>query len=72
MRRNLTTLRAKQGSTQNGAPRSLIDDCLYRQRRAIKNSKEGTHCDSEYAGLNWATRPKDQAISLRGFFTPPG
>lgn len=73
MRRNLTTLRAKQGHSQNGAPRSLIDDCFYRQIRAIRHGGlEGTHCDSEYAGWNWATRPKDQAISLRRFPAAPG
>jgi len=68
MRRNLTTLRAKQGHSQNGAPRSLIDDCLYRQINAIHHGGlKGMHCDSEYGGWNWATRPRDQAISLRMF-----
>ena len=70
MRRKLTTLRAKQGHSQNGAPRSLIDDCFYRQIAAIHlGGLEATHCDSEYSGWNQATRPRDQAISLRRF--PP-
>lgn len=63
MRRKLKTLRAKQGHSENGAPRQLIDEATYRERRRIGQR----HYDSEYAGWSWATRPRDQAISLRGY-----
>lgn len=63
MRRKLTTLRAKQGHTQNGADRTLIDLALYYQFRAFP---AGTHrYDTEYSGWSTAARPRDQAISLR-------
>jgi len=75
MRRKLKNLKNKQGHSANGAPRSLIDDVLYRQINAIQfavahhgPTPPSAHCDSEYGALNWATRPRDQAISLRFFF----
>jgi len=73
MRRKLKNLKNKQGHSANGAPRSLIDDVLYRQINAIQfaianHTHTDAHCDSEYGALNWATRPRDQAISLRFFF----
>lgn len=66
MRRKLTTLRAKQGATQNGASRQQIDEALYREHGAAVNT--GRHDDSEYSGWSWATRPRDQAISIRKHF----
>jgi hypothetical protein len=69
MRRKLKTLRAKQGHTQNGADRALIDDAMYREK-AAHNAASGTHYDSEYAGWSWASRPQDQAITLRRPFSP--
>jgi hypothetical protein len=66
MRRRLTTLRAKQGHTQNGADRTLIDIALYREHAAHNTGGSINHSyDSEYGGFSWATRPRDQAISLR-------
>lgn len=66
MRRKLTTLRAKQGATQNGASRQQIDEALYREHGAAVNT--GRRDDSEYSGWSWATRPRDQAISIRKHF----
>jgi len=68
MRRKLTTLRAKQGHTQNGAPRTLIDIALYHSMRPAQQPLilPPKQYDSEYSGRSWATRPRDQAISLRG------
>lgn len=63
MRRKLKNLKHKSGHSENGAPRQLIDEATYRERRRVG---EG-HYDSEYSGWSWATRPRDQAISLRGF-----
>ena len=72
MRRKLTTLRAKQGGAQNGNgngnPRQLIDEALYLEHMAAVAPPLPAHqrrYDSEYAGWSWATRPRDQAISLR-------
>ncbi len=74
MRRKLTTLKAKQGHSQNGAPRSLIDAARLRERQnnahvfANAGGDPGDpspHYDSEYSGWSNASRPRDQAISLR-------
>lgn len=59
MRRKLKNLKNKSGHTENGAPRQMIDEALYLERRSA------SRFDSEYAGWSWATRPRDQAISLR-------
>lgn len=63
MRRKLKNLKNKQGHSENGAPRALIDLALYRERR--RGWMASTMFDSEYGGFSWATRPTDQAISLR-------
>lgn len=59
MRRKLKNLKNKGGHSENGAPRQLIDEAALRERRS------GARYDSEYGGWSWATRPRDQAISLR-------
>lgn len=59
MRRKLKNLKNKSGHSENGAPRQLIDEATYRESMAQKRY------DSEYSGLSHATRPRDQAISLR-------
>ena len=59
MRRKLKNLKNKSGHTENGAPRQMIDEALYRERQS------GRTFDSDYAGWSWATRPRDQAIFLR-------
>jgi hypothetical protein len=71
MRRKLKTLRAKQGHSQNGAPRQLLDEALYREKQNNANVVFNTggasspHFDSEYSGWSHASRPRDQAVSLR-------
>lgn len=66
MRRKLTTLRAKQGHSHNGAPRTLIELAVYREHRAHVSHEAGAQVyDSEYSGWSNAARPRDQAISLR-------
>jgi hypothetical protein len=60
MRRKLKNLKNKGGHSENGAPRQLIDEAAYRERR-----HGAPHFDSEYGGWSWASRPRDQAISLR-------
>jgi hypothetical protein len=63
VRRKLKNLKNKGGHSENGAPRQLLDETVYRNRLAGANSR----FDSEYGGWGWATRPRDQAISLRRF-----
>ena len=69
MRRKLRNLKNKSGHSENGAPRSLLDEALYRERRANLSTTPNRK-DSEYSGWSHATRPKDQAISLRSSGTP--
>lgn len=58
MRRKLTTLKAKLGNPLT-APRSLLDDALYREHRAMKQWDVG------FSSYRNATRPRDLAITLR-------
>lgn len=67
MRRKLKTLKAKSGHSQNGAPRQLIDEATYRERAAAQVANAQDRYDSEYSGWSHASRPRDQAISLRSF-----
>jgi len=62
MRKRLKNLKNKSGHTENGAPRALIDLATYRSR--------GENFDSEYSGWSWASRPRDQAITIRQPFSP--
>ncbi len=59
MRKRLKNLKNKSGHSENGSPRSLIDEAQYRERQS------GRTFDSQYAGWSWASRPRDSAISLR-------
>jgi hypothetical protein len=63
MRKRLKNLKNKSGHSENGAPRQLIDEAVYRSRHASRKF------DSEYSGWSWASRPRDQAISLRRPYT---
>lgn len=60
MRRKLKNLKNKNGHSE-AAPRQLVDEATYRERRRASRGR----FDSEYGGWSWATRPRDQAISLR-------
>jgi hypothetical protein len=66
MRRKLKNLKHKSGHSENGAPRQMIDEMVYREHGAAVNT--GEHYDSEYAGWSWASRPRDQAITIRKHF----
>ena len=74
MRRRLTTLKAKSGHSQNGAPRQLIDEAQYREIQNMRNVFFNAGEDpgdpaplfsSQYSGWSHASRPRDQAISIR-------
>jgi hypothetical protein len=66
MRRKLKNLKNKQGHSENGAPRQMIDEMVYREHGAAVNT--GRRDDSEYSGWSHATRPRDQAITIRKHF----
>ena len=70
MRRKLKNLKNKSGASENGAPCSLLDEATYRERRAVAAGHR--HQDSNYAGWSHATRPRDQAVSIRRAFGPTG
>jgi hypothetical protein len=66
MRRKLKNLKNKSGHSENGAPKQLIDEALYRERAAASNGDVLAHrYDPAYAGWSHATRPRDSAITLR-------
>jgi hypothetical protein len=69
MRKRLKNLKNKSGHSENGAPRQMIDEAHYRERRQANLGTNPPRFDSEYGGWSWASRPRDQAISLRGGFT---
>ncbi len=64
MRRKLKNLKNKNGHSENGAPRQLIDEAVYREKAAIVVVAD-TRYDSRYSGWSNASRPKDSAISIR-------
>lgn len=70
MRKKLKNLKNKSGHSENGAPRQLIDESVYRESMARAAGNTGGY-DSEYSGLTNPSRPRDQAISLRSLNTPP-
>jgi hypothetical protein len=70
MRRKLKNLKNKNGHSENGAPRQLIDEAQYREHRNNINvfantTTDSPHYDSRYSGWSHARRPRDSAISIR-------
>lgn len=72
MRRKLKNLKNKGGHSENGAPRQLLDEAAYRESMNNANvyfngapGPDSPHYDSGYSGWSHASRPRDQAISLR-------
>jgi hypothetical protein len=70
MRRKLKNLKNKSGHSENGAPRQLIDESVYRENMSMNHFHAGTDpnptpFDTENSGWTNASRPRDQAISLR-------
>ena len=64
MRRKLKNLKNKNGHSENGAPRQMIDEAVYRERRTV-TIFSNPRFDSMYSGWSHASRPRDQAISMR-------
>jgi hypothetical protein len=70
MRRKLKNFKNKNGHSENGAPRTLIDLAVYREHRNninthINNFTLSPHWDPQYSGWSNATRPRDHNIFLR-------
>lgn len=70
MRRKLTTLLAKGGHSQNGSPRQLVDEAVYREHLNFLNAQSyptgvASLWDPTFSGWSNASRPRDTAISLR-------
>ena len=66
MRRKLKTLKCKGGHSDNGSPRQLIDETVYREHWNFINATIGSpHWDPQYSGWSNASRPRDHAIFLR-------
>jgi hypothetical protein len=76
MRRKLKNLKNKSGHSENGAPRQLIDEALYRERRAAHGTYQGLEVqavryDPAYSGWSNPSRPRDYAITLRSINPTP-
>lgn len=71
MRRKLKNLKNKNGHSENGAPRQLIDEAIYREHRNNANvvlntgGSDSPHFDSQHSGWSNGARPRDQNVSLR-------
>lgn len=76
MRKRLKNLKNKSGHSENGSPRSLIDEAVYRShannRTAHVNDGSSPHWDPQYSGWSNAGRPRDYAIFLRSVVGPTG
>lgn len=71
MRRKLKNLKHKSGHSENGAPRQLLDEAVYREHLAAITVGVQHRYDSEYSGWSHANRPRDQAITLRSINNQP-
>jgi hypothetical protein len=72
MRRKLKNLKNKSGHSENGAPRQLLDEAVYREHAAARaGGGAQPRYDSEYSGWSNPSRPRDQAVSLRSINQPP-
>jgi len=65
MRRKLKNLKHKSGHSENGCPRQLLDEAVYREHMASVVLLNVSAYDSEYSGWSNPSRPRDQAISIR-------
>jgi hypothetical protein len=71
MRRKLKNLKNKGGHSENGAPRQLLDEAAYRERRAATGATLINRYDAGFSGWSHASRPRDAAVSLRSFNVAP-
>lgn len=73
MRRKLKNLKNKNGHSENGAPRQLIDETLYVERQSLAAATIPPQWDPGFSGWSNGSRPRDYGISLRRVATarPP-
>lgn len=72
MRRKLKNLKNKNGHSQNGAPRTLIDLAQYREHRNfINGTGVPEYWDPSYSGWSNAARPRDAATEFSRAPQPP-
>ena len=64
MRRKLLNLKNKSGHSENGAPRQVIDETVYREHRNFHNNG-APFWDPQYSWFSNASRPRDYKIFLR-------
>ncbi len=72
MRRKLKNLKHKSGHSENGSPRQLIDETVYRESMNNAQQIQPPHWDPKYSGFSNASRPSDFAIFLRAINTAGG
>lgn len=70
MRKKLKNFKNKNGHSENGAPRQLVDEATYRESASrtnshINNNSTSPHWNPQYSGMSNATRPRDHAIFMR-------
>lgn len=65
MRRKLKNLKHKSGHSENGSPRQLIDEMVYREHANLVASISPPVWDPKYSGWSNASRPRDFAIFPR-------
>ena len=74
MRRKLKNLKHKSGHSENGSPRQLIDETVYRSHMNNVNAQTygavSPHWDPQYSGWSNPSRPRDHAIFLRSVIPP--
>lgn len=68
MRRRLKNLKNKSGHSQNGSPRQLIDEAVYREHAQFI-ATGGPHFGHRYSGWSYGSRPRDCAIFIRNIRT---
>ena len=77
MRRKLKNFKNKNGHSENGAPRQLLDETTYREHwnniNAHANDRtKSPHWDPQYCGWSNPTRPRDHNIFLRSITPASG
>lgn len=70
MRKRLKNLKNKSGHSENGSPRQLIDETVYRSHRNNVNANASVipsspHWTPVFSGWSNRSRPRDFAIFLR-------
>lgn len=71
MRRKLKNWKNKAGHSNNGSPRQLLDEAIYREKHNNKNVHANAggavspHYSTGFSGWSNSSRPRDSAVSIR-------